>query len=299
MADVAPTITDLAASWLRPAHLLALGVYYFLWSILDTIFVERSPLALVDIQKLRNKSFSRLWLDYGLFAPGALISWEIADKLADVGLGADLPEPIPSLLQSVSGMVLDIGPGSGTQVHNFKNCKDTTVYGAEPEIALHGTLHRNIEKDGLGGKYHILTCGAEKESLVPACAKEGLLQQGIGSGVFDYIVCLRVLCGVTNAQDTVDGLYRLLKPGGVLIIGEHVKNPWPHRGGWFIPRALQKVYMLLGWSFYIGGCTLDRDTEQILLRAPGSSEAWEKVDLDTQNAWGSMPRLLGYLVKKR
>ena len=213
-------------------------------------------------------------------------------------LSGELSEPIPSLVSSVSGTVLDVGPGSGTQLYLFKSSKVTTLYGVEPETALHEDLRKRIKINGLEGKYNVLTCGAEKESLVPALAKKGLLQQEIGSGVFDYIVCLRVLCGVTNAQETVNGLYRLLKPGGSLIVAEHIRNPWPKKGGWMIPWGLQKVYKMLGWSFWIGGCNIDRDTETMLLRAPGSNSDWQKVRLRMIQPWGSIPYLLGHLVKK-
>ncbi|KAL9079106.1 MAG: hypothetical protein Q9157_001990 [Trypethelium eluteriae] len=213
-------------------------------------------------------------------------------------LSAELPQPIPSLLSSVSGTVLDVGPGSGTQLYTMRLAKTTTIYGAEPEIALHDQLRKNTITNGLEGKYKILACGAEKETLVPALAKAGLLQEGVGNGLFDYIVCLRVLCGVTNVQETVDGLYKLLKPGGTLIVAEHVKNPWPEKGGWIVPWALQKVYKVLGWSFWIGGCNIDRDTKRILLNAPGSSDGWQKVHLLIPEPWNSIPYLLGYLVKK-
>ena len=213
-------------------------------------------------------------------------------------LSGPLREPIPSLLASVSGTVLDVGPGSGSQLHNFKSSKADLFYGAEPETALHDQLHKNVKFNGLDGKYNILTCGAEKESLVPALAKEGLLQQGIDNGVFDYIVCLRILCGVTDVQETVDGLYRLLKPGGTLIVAEHVRNPWPEKGGWVIPWILQRIYKMLGWSFWMGGCNIDRDTERVLLRASGSSEKWQKIHLQTVDPWSSIPYLLGHLVKR-
>lgn len=213
-------------------------------------------------------------------------------------LSGPISEPIPSLLSSVSGTVLDVGPGSGTQLYTFKSSKATAFYGAEPETALHDDLRKNVKVNELDGKYNILTCAAEKDSLIPALAKEGVLQRGSSGGVFDYIVCLRVLCGVTNAQETLDGLYRLLKPGGTLIVAEHIKNPWPKKGGWMIPWALQKGYKMLGWSFWVGGCNIDRDTEKMLLRAPGSSDGWQKVHLRILEPWGSIPYLLGHLVKK-
>jgi hypothetical protein len=55
-------------------------------------------------------------------------------------------------------------------------------------------MRANAEASGLNGKYHILACGGEAKSLVPALGKAGLLTQRNSSGaVFDTIISARVL----------------------------------------------------------------------------------------------------------
>jgi hypothetical protein len=99
-------------------------------------------------------------------------------------------------------------------------------------------------------------------------------------------------------ERTVDELYGLLKPGGKLLVTEHVVNAWRTAKGSFLARVVQGVYQVFGWSFFIGDCALDRDTEGVLLRAARSDGGWEVVDLERSFAWSVMPYLSGTLVKK-
>ena len=202
-----------------------------------------------------------------------------------------MPSELMALLPSLHGKVLDIGPGSGEQLHLYTDAAPNVdaIYGAEPAQKLHAKLAAKANDARFGSKYHILGCGAEPQSLIPALAKEGLLNDG-SEGFFDEIVSIRVLCGVPYAKETVDGLYGLLKPGGRLIIMEHVVCKSST-----IARGLQAAYMwICGWQFWMGGCCLDRDTEKVL-REAGS---WSKVELKTLNPWSTIPQIVGFLVKK-
>jgi SAM-dependent methyltransferase len=173
------------------------------------------------------------------------------------------------------------------------------IYGAEPGVAMHAALRERVAKAGLEGKYCVLNCGAEEESLLPALAKEGLLGkggEGLDEGVFDEIVCIRVLCGVPRPGETVRGLYRCLKPGGRFLLFEHVVND-AQRGnglGWF----LQRIYSALGWSFLMSGCDLRRNTAASLIEAAKEDEGWAKVQLETIDEWSTLPHIFGYCIKK-
>ncbi|KAF2016974.1 hypothetical protein BU24DRAFT_420017 [Aaosphaeria arxii CBS 175.79] len=214
-----------------------------------------------------------------------------------------MPGPITKLLSTCSGLVLDIGPGSGEQLRHFTPSRITAAYGAEPAADLHPKLISTAEKVGFaGGKYHALLCGAEPESLIPALHKNGLLataKSGTGGGaagnsaagseVFDEICSVRVLCGVPRPRETVKGLYELLKPGGRLVVCEHVVN---QRSAF--ARGMQMLYMLLGWSFFMGGCELQRDTERFLREAG----EWERVEIEQVGSMDTIPYIVGELFKK-
>lgn len=86
----------------------------------------------------------------------------------------------------------------------------------------------------------------------------------MGKPLFDTIITLRVLCSVPDPAGTARMLHSLLRPGGKLIVLEHVVNPSSGPWGSTPARILQKVYTLLGWSFFVGDCHLERDTEGVL-----------------------------------
>lgn len=113
--------------------------------------------------------------------------------------------------------------------------------------------------------------------------------------VFDTIVSVRVLCGVPHPEETMETLYHLLKPGGKFIIREHVKNAYKNGGGSFVGRVMQSVFMALGWSFFLGNCKLNQDTEKIL-REVGE---WETVSLEKTTEWSVIPFTLGVFVKSK
>ncbi|KAF9698421.1 hypothetical protein EKO04_003708 [Ascochyta lentis] len=265
---------------LRPSLLLLTSIYHFFMTVLEVIFVERRPFTLFNITKLRYKSFARLWTKNG------------------EAMSIEMPGPLTELLSTCKGVVLDIGPGSGEILSRFDPELITAMYGAEPAEDLHKGLLRNAQNKGFGDKYHALLCGGEPESLIPALHKSGILdvsgRAGLASdGLFDEICCVRVLCGVPHVQETINGLYNLLKPGGRMIICEHVANPWRTEGR-IMARFMQFVYTLLGWPFFMGGCELQRHTPDYLKKAG----EWDKFDLKYYGPKDAIPFVVGELIKK-
>ncbi|KAJ4994491.1 hypothetical protein SVAN01_00320 [Stagonosporopsis vannaccii] len=264
----------------QPSLLLLTSIFHFIMTILETTFLELKPWTLFNLTALRYKSFARLWNKNG------------------AAMSTEMPGPLTELLSACEGVVLDIGPGTGEILSRFDASRIGAMYGAEPAVDLHAGLLRNAQKNGLGEKYHALLCGGEPESLIPALHKSGVLEvsgrAGLASdGVFDEICCVRVLCGVPHAQETVNGLYNLLKPGGRMVICEHVVNPWRTEGR-LLARLMQVVYTLLGWPFFMGGCQLQRHTPEYLRNAG----EWDKFDLKYYGPKDAIPFVVGELIKK-
>jgi len=201
------------------------------------------------------------------------------------------------LLATASGTVLDLGPGTGCLVAKFNPELIDQAYGAEPAVDMHPELQKNIDAAHLTEKYKALPCGAEPASLIPCLAKEGLFGTagGASEGVFDTIVCTRVLCGVPDQQATIDTLYRLLKPGGRFIVCEHVTSPWPKLGT-LDGYLAQKFWAFFGWNLLMGGCKLDRDTSGAFKRA-GGENGWKRFELSWHQPWHPIPFIVGELVK--
>ncbi|RDW58252.1 hypothetical protein BP6252_13663 [Coleophoma cylindrospora] len=274
---MAPTIAVHIKDHILPGLLILAGIAYLLWAAVTTPRV-----LLEDFKALRNRAFTKLWLVVGK------------------DFAKTTPPALDPILSSCRGLILDVGPGSGDQVFRFAKSKDVSaIYGAEPNINMHSTLERSAREAQLSGKYKILSCGAEERTLVPALEAEGLLKRrsGTNDGIFDEIVCIRVLCGVPELKRTVDGLYRYLKPGGRLVVCEHVISS-SSQGGSKLARLLQEFYMMLGWSFWLDGCCLTRDTGKVVKEAAAADGGWQEVKVETANNWSVIPHIIGYYVKK-
>jgi ubiquinone/menaquinone biosynthesis C-methylase UbiE len=210
----------------------------------------------------------------------------------------DTPKSVNTHVAKLHGVVLDVGPGTGTQLFRFKDAVEniSAVYAVEPNTLLHKSLAEKAEEAGLGGKYHILTCGAESESLLPALHKAGLLKDATvgesGAPIFDGISCLLVLCSVPEPRETINGLYKLLKPGGRFTFCEHVVATTP------FANFLQKMYHFFGWRTLIGGCNMTRDTGNWLIDAAKEDGGWEEVDYEPSLQNIPLAWLVGTLVKQ-
>lgn len=185
----------------------------------------------------------------------------------------------------------------------LKGASIQKIYGAEPCAGLHSELRRKAFAEGVGSKYHILPCGVAANELLPALRKDSpdaldAYDANPSVGIFDTIICVRVLCSVPAMERTTRELHSLLKPGGRLLVVEHVVNPWQTAKGSVAARIAQAVYMFFGWRFYIGDCCLNRDTEGALRKAAEVDGGWESVDLERHFEWSAMPYISGVFTKK-
>ncbi|KAJ5317630.1 hypothetical protein N7508_002138 [Penicillium antarcticum] len=210
---------------------------------------------------------------------------------------------IPPLLRTATGTVLDVGPGTGTQMPLLTSPSITALYGAEPCTGLHKELRARAVAEGISDKYHILPCGAAAGELLPALKATGTgvvdgLEGDVRVGIFDTILCVRVLCSVPKMERTIGELYELLKPGGKLLVTEHVVNPWWRAKGSVLARVAQAVYQFFGWSWFIGDCCMTRDVEGALRKAADGDGGWGSFELERSFEWSAMPYISGTLVKK-
>ena len=53
---------------------------------------------------------------------------------------------------------------------------------------------------------------------------DGLREYGVLEGSVDTVMSVQVLCSVPRPEVMVKAMYRLLKPGGQMIVYEHVRS---------------------------------------------------------------------------
>ena len=123
---------------------------------------------------------------------------------------------IPALVSQASGVILELGPGIGNQLSRYDVGKIRKVYGVEPNQALHGSLREKIKVCGLADVYEIVPCGIEDVGE--------LERHGVGFNSIDTVLSIQVLCSVPDVERTLRRLYALMKPGGQLVMYEHVKS---------------------------------------------------------------------------
>ena len=156
-----------------------------------------------------------------------------------------------ALLAGLPGTVVEIGPGTGTNLRYYR--PGTRLVAVEPNPHMHPALRTAAARRGID--LEIRAVGAEATGLPAASV--------------DAVVSTLVLCTVPDPAAAVAEVRRILRPGGRFVVIEHVAAP----DGTALGRAQRVLRPAWRWAFE--GCDLRRDTGG-LLRAAGFAE----VDLE-------------------
>ncbi|KAI1362804.1 S-adenosyl-L-methionine-dependent methyltransferase [Xylaria arbuscula] len=186
---------------------------------------------------------------------------------------------VPSLVQAASGVVLELGPGPGNQLHRF-NSSAIRVYGIEPNVYYKDVLEDKVKEHGLQDKYKVIGARLEDSDV--------LEEAGITEGSLDTVLCIQVLCSVQEPKKVMKQVWKLLKPGGKFIFWEH---------GWS-KDPLTKVEQAIlnpGWSTFVG-CQMTRNVMADILGA-GDWENPEEIEAP-EDPISVLPRIQGVLFKK-
>jgi SAM-dependent methyltransferase len=125
----------------------------------------------------------------------------------------------------VSGIVVEVGPGSGMWVDLFRRRDGGAgpdesverVYGIEPNVGVHTELRKRIQDSGSEGVYKIVPVGIE--SLSDSSKWAGKIEKES----VDCIVSILCLCSIPEPEKNIKELYGYLKKGGRWYVYEHVK----------------------------------------------------------------------------
>lgn len=179
-------------------------------------------------------------------------------------LGRDRKE----LLARASGRVLEIGVGNGA---NFPFYTDsaTEIHGIEPARALLAEARASAATQPNPQRFHLLETGAEAMPYP--------------DNHFDVVVACLVFCTIPDAAGAAREVLRVLKPGGQLLVLEHVAHQQP------LWRRGQKMIEPL-WTPMACGCHLSRDTYGLFKEAG--------FDVSGLNQWQhpKIPRLAGFML---
>jgi ubiquinone/menaquinone biosynthesis C-methylase UbiE len=142
------------------------------------------------------------------------------------------------------GQVLEVGIGSGLNLP-FYSPEVERVYGVDPSVEL-GRLARS-------------------RAVASATKVEFLLQSAeqplpLANASIDTVVLTWTLCSISNAQNALQEMKRVLKPAGRLIFLEHGRAPDPSVVRW-------QDRLTPFWKRIAGGCDLNRKIDQLITEA--------------------------------
>lgn len=167
----------------------------------------------------RHPLFARLWVAIGRREP------------------AEIRHHRQELVRGLSGRVLEVGAGTGTNFAHYPPAVERVV-AVEPEPYLRRRAHAAAARAAID-----ITVLDGTADALPA-----------EDGSFDAAVVCLVLCSVPDQAAALAEVRRVLRPGGELRFYEHVRSRRPALA--FIQRALDRLV----WPRAFGGCHTARDT---------------------------------------
>jgi ubiquinone/menaquinone biosynthesis C-methylase UbiE len=155
---------------------------------------------------------------------------------------AGLADMRRDLVGELRGDVVEIGAGTGLNLQYYPaQMASLTLAEPTPEMARH--LRERVAKLRPGTT--ILEASADNLPL--------------DDNSMDTVVSTLVLCTVPDVEATLAEIKRVLRPGGELVVLEHVAtdNRWRHAQRFLNP----------AWKVFARGCNLTRDTKSRLADA--------------------------------
>ncbi len=156
------------------------------------------------------------------------------------------------LVARATGVVLEIGAGTGANLTHYHGV--ARVVAAEPDPAMRARLISRL--NGATVPVEVSDAPAEHLELPDASV--------------DTVVCTLVLCSVDDPDATLSELRRVLRPGGQLLVLEHVRGEG-RRARW-----QDRVAPL--WCRIGAGCHPNRDTLAAIKRTGFHLEHQESFD---------------------
>jgi SAM-dependent methyltransferase len=145
------------------------------------------------------------------------------------------------LLGPLGGHVLEIGAGTGANLPFYPDAVERLVL-SEPDWGMRRQLQKKLAELPL----------ATRASVDPSPL------DAVTGGPFDAVVSTLVLCTVPDLERAVGRLYELVRPGGTLVLLEHVAaDEDPNALAW--QRRIDPV-----WKLAAGGCRLHRRPHEAL-----------------------------------
>lgn len=174
--------------------------------------------------------------------------------VARLGDRAGLAERRRNLLSDVRGTVVEIGAGTGLNFRHYP--PGVEIVATEPDPHM----YKRAERAARAATAKVSVTRASAESLP------------FPDGSVDVVVSTLVLCSVPDQAASLAEVTRILRPGGRLLLLEHVRSQDPALAAKQDRRESLHVR-------FAGGCHPNRDTLQSVVNAGFETEAVGRTDL--------------------
>ena len=168
-----------------------------------------------------------------------------------------------------TGDVLEIGFGSGLNLPFYDRNRVRRIWGLEPSEGMRRKAAPQVALSGLDVEF--IDLSAEEIPLDAASV--------------DTVLVTYSLCTIPDAVAALEGMRRVLKPGGQLLYCEHGKAPDAHIHRW-------QNRLNPGWSVLAGGCNMNRDIPALISAAGFRIKSDERryipgIRVLSYNYWGA------------
>lgn len=147
------------------------------------------------------------------------------------------------IIPKAHGHILEIGAGSGSNLpyYNWSQIQSLTLLEPDKRLQAYGRTQSAPPE-----KISWMLSGAEKIDLP--------------DHVMDSVTVTYALCSIPQIDQALAEIYRILKPGGILLFSEHGVSPAP---------SVARFQRILSpaWRFCAGGCHLTRDAPSLIRQA--------------------------------
>ena len=169
------------------------------------------------------------------------------------------------IVPEATGVVLEIGFGSGLNLPFYDDDKVHRLIGIDPSEGMQRLARERIEETNFEVK-----CINAEAGDIP-----------IETGAVDTVVCTYTLCTVPEPREALKEMNRILKVGGKLLFCEHGEAP-----DMKVRRFQRRMEPL--WKIVAGGCHLTRNIEKLI-----DANGFQIGSLDRMYL-PSTPRFVGY-----
>jgi len=140
------------------------------------------------------------------------------------------------IVHLAQGDVLEIGFGTGLNLPYYDRERVRKIFGLEPSEGMRRKARPNVKESGL-----------DVESIdLPG------EQIPLEADSVDTVLVTYTICTIPDALAALEGMRRVLKPGGTLLYCEHGVAPDEDVQRW-------QDRLNSGWSKIAGGCNMNRD----------------------------------------